>query len=201
MMSHRHLTEREKQVLQALIDHYITTAKPVSSRALATRYRLGVSPATVRNTMADLEELGLITHPHTSAGRIPTDQGYREYVDNLLRPERLSNLDKQKIKSGLKTENLALGSILEQTSRVLAYISKQLGVTIAPRFESGVLNRITMVPVAEKRVLVVVAATSGLVRSIVMEVETDLRPEMVERTAILLQNGWPESRSGRLKLQ
>jgi heat-inducible transcriptional repressor len=185
-MVHRHLTEREKQVLQVLIDHYITTAKPVGSQTLTTRYHLGVSPATIRNTMADLEDLGLITHLHASGGRIPTDAGYREYVDNILKPVQLSNAERQKIRSGLEIENLALGPILEQTSRVLAYISNQLGVTIAPRFESGILTRITLVPVAEKRVLVVVAVKSGLVRSIVMEVETELRPEMTEDTASLL---------------
>ena len=185
-MVHRHLTEREKQVLQALIDHYITTAKPVGSRTLATRYNLKVSAATIRNTMADLEDFGLITHMHTSAGRIHTDQGYREYVDTLLKPELLTKAERQKIKSSLQIENLALGSILEQASRVLAYISNQLGVTIAPRFEAGILTRITMVPVAEKRMLMVVAVKSGLVRSIVMDVETDLRPELTESTASLL---------------
>ncbi len=185
-MLDRNLTDREKQVLQALIDHYITTAKPVGSRTLATRYNLGISPATIRNTMSDLEELGLITNMHTSSGRIPTDFGYRVYVDFVLKPQALTDAERQKIKSALQLENLALGPILEQTSRVLAYISNQLGVSIAPKFEAGILSRITMVPVAEKRVLVVIAAKSGLVRSIIMEVETDLAPEVVEKTATLL---------------
>jgi len=86
----------------------------------------------------------------------------------------------------MKSEDLALGSILEQTSRVLAYISDQLGVTIAPKFEAGILTRITMVPVAEKRVLIVIAMKSGLVRSIVIEVRSHLAPEMIEKTASLL---------------
>ncbi|MBD3234810.1 MAG: heat-inducible transcription repressor HrcA [candidate division Zixibacteria bacterium] len=185
-MLDRNLTDREKQVLQALIDHYVTTAKPVGSRTLATRYSLGISPATIRNTMSDLEDLGLITNMHTSSGRIPTDFGYRVYVDFVLKPQVLTDAERRKIKSALQLENLALGPILEQTSRVLAYISNQLGVSIAPKFEAGILSRITMVPVAEKRVLVVIAAKSGLVRSIIMEVETDLAPEVVEKTAILL---------------
>jgi len=185
-MVQRFLTEREKQVLQILVDHYITTAKPVGSRTLATRYNLGISAATIRNTMADLQELGLITHTHTSGGRIPTEQGYRKYVDYVLKPESLTNAERRTIKSGLESGNLALGPILEQTSRVLAYISNQLGMTIAPHFEAGVLTRITMVPVAEKRVLVVIAIESGLVRSIIMEIETDLKPELVEKTASLL---------------
>ncbi|MBD3169644.1 MAG: heat-inducible transcription repressor HrcA, partial [candidate division Zixibacteria bacterium] len=119
-------------------------------------------------------------------GRIPTDKGYRVYVDSLLKPAQLTQVEKRKIKRSLESENLALGPILEQTSRVLAYISNQLGVIVAPRFESGILTRITMVPVAQSRVLVVVAVKSGLVRSIVMEVETDLKPELVEQTASLL---------------
>ncbi|MBD3168885.1 MAG: hypothetical protein GF307_05340, partial [candidate division Zixibacteria bacterium] len=109
----RPLRDREKIVLQALIDHYITTAKPVGSRTIATRYNLGVSPATIRNTMADLEDLGLITHLHTSAGRIPTDKGYRVYVDSLLKPAQLTQVEKRKIKRSLESENLALGPILE----------------------------------------------------------------------------------------
>ena len=78
------LTPREKKILQNLIDHYIHTADPVGSRVIANRYNMGLSPATIRNTMQDLEELGLVSQPHTSAGRIPTDSGYRVFVDMLL---------------------------------------------------------------------------------------------------------------------
>ncbi len=193
------LTNRERQVLQALIDHYIKTAKPVGSRTLETHYKLGISAATIRNTMADLEEKGLITNLHQSSGRIPTDNGYRVYVDNLLKPQSLSKTERRKIESALKSEDLALGPVLEKTSRILAYISHQLGVTIAPRFESGILTRITMVPVAERKVLIVYTVKSGLIRSIVIEAEVDLAPEMLEKTSSVLTERLAGSALGDIK--
>ena len=86
-MSFENLSQREKKVLQNLINHYIQTADPVGSRVIANKYRMGLSPATIRNTLQDLEEMGLLRQPHTSAGRVPTDYGYRIFVDMLLRQE------------------------------------------------------------------------------------------------------------------
>ena len=93
------LNAREKKILQHLINHYVQTADPVGSRVIAQKYRMGLSPATIRNTMQDLEELGLIQQPHTSAGRIPTDSGYRVFVDMLLQPEPLSKSEQDRIKN------------------------------------------------------------------------------------------------------
>ncbi|MGH8004095.1 MAG: DeoR family transcriptional regulator, partial [Limisphaerales bacterium] len=94
-MAFENLNERERRILELLIAHYIQTADPVGSRVIASRYNLGISPATIRNTLQDLEELGLIEQPHTSAGRVPTDTGYRVYVDRMLRPEALSEEEKE----------------------------------------------------------------------------------------------------------
>ena len=94
-MSFENLSEREIKILKILIDHYILTAEPVASRAIARKYGLKLSPATIRNTIKDLEEMGLVDQPHTSAGRIPTTHGYRIYVDYILRPDRLSESDQR----------------------------------------------------------------------------------------------------------
>jgi heat-inducible transcriptional repressor len=177
------LTQREKEVLRALIEHYISTAEPVGSRVLANKYKLGVSAATIRNTLQDLEETGLVSQPHTSAGRVPTDLGYRQYVDALLRPEVLSGTEQETIRKEVIAEGGNIENILEQTSQVLGYVSRQLGVTIAPRFESGVLARIDMIPVAESKVLVVLTIKSGLVRSLLLEVDSRFTPEAAEATA------------------
>lgn len=182
-MAFGNLTAREKGVLQALIEHYIATAEPVGSRVLASKYRLGVSAATIRNTLQDLEETGLVSQPHTSAGRIPTDLGYRHYVDTLLKPQVLSSEQQEAIRQELATEGGNIERILEQTSRVLGYVSKQLGVTIAPCFESGVLSRIDMLPVADNKVLVVLTIRGGLVRSLLLEVESQFTPEAAEATS------------------
>ena len=98
-MAFENLTSREKKVLQNLISHYIQTADPVGSRLIANKYRMGLSPATIRNTMQDLEEMGLISQPHTSAGRIPTDSGYRVFVDTLLKQEPLTTEEAARIET------------------------------------------------------------------------------------------------------
>jgi heat-inducible transcriptional repressor len=185
-MAFGNLTQREKAVLQSLIDYYIATATPVGSRLIANKYKLGISPATIRNTMQDLEEMGFVTHPHTSAGRVPTDKGYRAYVDTLLEPEELTNSEEKQIKSEILVDYAAVEDLLEQTSRVLASISNQLGVTIAPRFDQGILSRINLIPVAEKKILVVLAVKHGLVRTVLLEAESNLKTETLEKTASIL---------------
>lgn len=185
-MAFENLTQREKAVLQSLINYYIATAKPVGSRLVANKYKLGISPATIRNTMQDLEEMGLVTHPHTSAGRVPTDKGYRVYVDTLLEPVELTDSEAEQIRSEIMIDYAAVEDLLEQTSRVLGVISNQLGVTIAPRFDQGILTHIDLVPAAEKKILVVLAVKHGLVRTVLLEAESSLKTETLEKTASIL---------------
>ena len=185
-MSFENLSERESQILKVLIDHYITQAEPVASRVLAKTYDLGLSPATIRNTIKNLEKMGLVNQPHTSAGRVPTAQGYRLYVDYLLQPEKLSLVDREKIRNNIKKEYSGIDQVLEQTSRVLGSVSSQLGVTISPKFESGIITRLELIPVAERRVLVVLAMKSGLAKTVLLEVETDLSDVALSDTATVL---------------
>jgi len=166
-----HLSEREKQVLANLVNYYIASADPVGSRVIANRFNMGLSSATIRNTLQDLEELGLVEQPHTSAGRIPTDSGYRVYVDFLLKPEQLSAAEEQKIRSGILREGRGINEILGQTAKILGEITKQLGVTIAPKFEEGQLRNVRLIPIAEGRIMVIVIVQSGLARSVILEIE------------------------------
>ncbi|HEX7400790.1 MAG TPA: heat-inducible transcriptional repressor HrcA [candidate division Zixibacteria bacterium] len=185
-MAFDNLSEREKLILQSLIDYYVTTAEPVGSRAVAQKFSLGISPATIRNTMQDLEEMGLVTQPHTSAGRIPTDKGYRVYVDSVMGREALSSLEEDQIRREIHPDYAAVEDILEQTSRVLAAVSRQLGITISPRFDKGILTRIDLIPVEDKKILVVLAVKHGLVRTVLLEAESNLNTEQVEKTANVL---------------
>jgi len=185
-MSSYNLSSREVLVLSALIDSYIRSATPVGSRRLATRYEMGVSPATIRNTLQDLEDKGLIYQPHTSAGRIPTEQAYRLYVDSLMEVIPLNPEEQQAILIEITSGGKAIDQILEQTCRVLSRVSLQLGVSIAPRFTEGILTKLDLIPVAENRLLVVAAIKSGFVRSVVMEVDSLVNPKMVEETALIL---------------
>lgn len=185
-MAFENLTERERLVLQSLINYYIATAEPVGSKTVAQKYRLGISPATIRNTMQYLEDMGLITHPHTSAGRVPTDKGYRVYVDSMMGKEALTPSEEDQIRREICADYAAVEDILEQTARVLATISRQLGVTIAPRFDKGILTRVNLIPVADKKILVVLAVKHGLVRTVLLEAESSIEVEQVEKTASML---------------
>jgi heat-inducible transcriptional repressor len=184
--SFENLTERDKQILASLIDHYVKTAEPVGSRVLANKYKLGISPATIRNTLSDLEDIGLVTQPHTSAGRIPTDLGYRVYVDLLLKPDDLTADERERIKQRLSLQFTPIEQILEQTSRILAEVTSQLGLSTSPQLDTAILTKMDIIPVAERKLLVVIAVKSGLVRTILMEVDADIRDDMVSETSRLL---------------
>jgi heat-inducible transcriptional repressor len=185
-MVYENLNEREKKVLSCLISYYITSADPVGSRAIANKFRLGISSATIRNTMQDLEEMGLVQQPHTSAGRIPTDAGYRLFVDTLLRQEQLSEADKLAIDSTISSMAGGVEAILDQTSRVLAELSSQLGVTISPRLDDSILSHIELIHMTEGKVLVVLAFRSGLARTILLEVDAAIGwVELAEMSRLL----------------
>jgi heat-inducible transcriptional repressor len=185
-MSFENLSERGKNILQALIDYYIATAQPVGSRVLANKFGLGISPATIRNSMQDLEELGLVKQPHTSAGRVPTDTGYRVYVDELLEPEDLGFSEKRKIEEEISVDYAAIEELLEQTARALGNVSQELGVILSPRFDKGILTRIDLIPVAEKKILVVLTVKSGLIRTILLEAESNLETLALDKTQGIL---------------
>ncbi len=185
-MVFENLTERERLVLQSLINYYIATAEPVGSKTVAQKYRLGISPATVRNTMQYLEDMGLIAQPHTSAGRVPTDKGYRLYVDSIMGKEALTPSEEDQIRREICADYAAVEDILEQTATVLASVSRQLGVTIAPRFDKGILTRVNLIPVADKKILVILAVKHGLVRTVLLEAESSIDVEQVEKTASIL---------------
>ncbi len=177
------LSGRERDILRVLIDHYISTAEPVGSRVLSTRHRLGLSPATIRNTMQDLEEMGLIRQPHTSAGRVPTDEGYRTYIDNLIEPAPISDELARRLREEIAAASKrAVDDILEQTAHVLAKVTAQIGVTLAPSLERGVISHLELIQVAERRMLVVLGVQTGLVRTLLLEVSTDVDRKAIEAT-------------------
>lgn len=158
------LSERDRQILGAVVEEFVQTAEPVGSRYLARKHRLGVSPATVRNAMADLEELGYLAQPHTSAGRKPTDRGYRYYVDCLMSPEVPAPGERRRLRRTLGSGEAAdLEALLGSTSRLLSSAARQVGLVAAPRFETSVFRHIDFVLLREGRVLVVLVSQSGVV--------------------------------------
>ena len=185
-MSFKDLTDRERQILANLINYYVKSADPVGSRVIANRFKMGISPATIRNTLQDLEELGLVEQPHTSAGRIPTDAGYRVYVDYLLQPEQLTDMEKRAIKQSIIKEGRGINEILGQTAKVLGEISSQLGLTFAPRFEEGILKELRLIALTQDKLMAVVVLLSGLARTLVIEIEASFsEKELYEVESVL----------------
>lgn len=185
-MAFENLTEREKQILGNLINYYISTADPVGSRVIANKFKMGISSATIRNTLQDLEELGLVNQPHISAGRIPTDLGYRVYVDYLLKPEKLTENEKQYIRNTILKEGRGINEILGQTCKLISDITNQLGVTTGPKFEGGILKSIHFIPVASGRIMTVVVLESGLAKSVVLEIEVSVSDSNLREMEIIL---------------
>ena len=178
------LNERERTVLHYVVRDFIETATPIGSRYISKRHEdvLGLSSASIRNVMSDLEYLGYINHPHTSAGRVPTDVGYRFYLDSLMRVDDIPATEQQAIREAL-TSREAEDELLRESSRIMGKISRQLCVISSPRLASGTLERLELVPIAGTRVMVVISIKSGLVRTMMLEVASEIAREKLEEIA------------------
>lgn len=164
------LSEREQQVLEAVIHSYVATAEPAGSRTLSRRFGLGISPATIRNTMSDLEEKGFLFHPHTSAGRVPTDKAYRTYVDSLMRVDPLSGEAQRRLHEEISSGGSAIETILRRAAQSLGILTQELGVALGPRLGKATLRQVELVRVSSDRLLMVLSLSGGAVRTIFVEV-------------------------------
>jgi heat-inducible transcriptional repressor len=182
------LTERERQVLGAVIESYVQTAEPAASRTIAKRLQLGLSPATIRNTMSDLEEKGYLYHPHTSAGRIPTDLAYRTYVDSLMRlpPAPVTASEASQIREELTSERTAVDQILSRAAQVLGLLTRELGMAVSPSLDAALLERLELLQISADRLLLVLTLKSGVVRTIFVEVPSFMAAEAVAHVAVVL---------------
>jgi heat-inducible transcriptional repressor len=168
------LTDREWKVLEAVVQTYIETAEPAGSRTIAKRFPLGVSAATIRNTMGDLEERGYLFHPHASAGRMPTDRAYRLYVDRLIWRRPVPGPEHERLSRELRGDPGVIEGILEKAAQVLGVLTQELGVAVAPSFDSAVLERLELMQVASDRLLIVLVIRGGLARTLFLEVASHL---------------------------
>ena len=142
------LSERELRVLEAVVQTYIETAEPAGSQTIARRYGLGVSSATIRHTMSELEDKGYLFHPHTSAGRITTDRAYRVYVNEIMRLSPLSAEDRTTLHAELQGSRNIVDEILRRAAQVLGVLTQELGVAVAPALDEMVLERLELVQVS-----------------------------------------------------
>ncbi len=159
------LDERKEKVLRAIIKDYISTAEPVGSRTIAKKYNLGVSPATIRNEMADLEELGYIEQPHTSAGRVPSERGYRYYVDCLMKKKKLNKEEERTILRGYKTKVQDIGTVLQLTNKILSDMTSYTSLVMGPQFKKSNLRHVQLVPLDQGKALIVVVTNNGMVQN------------------------------------
>jgi heat-inducible transcriptional repressor len=165
------LSTRERRVLEAVIQTYVQTAEPAGSRTVSRRFGLGVSPATIRNTMSDLEEKGFLFHPHTSAGRVPTNKAYRAYVDALLSSAPVAPVvDRDKLSEALSASDSPIETILRRAAQSLGILTQELGIAMGPRLATSVLRSLDLVRVSEERLLMVLALEGGAVRTVFVEV-------------------------------
>jgi heat-inducible transcriptional repressor len=170
--------DRRLAVLRAIVQDYVATQEPVGSKALVDRHRLGVSPATVRNDMAALEEEGFITQPHTSAGRIPTDKGYRLFVDRLTQVKPLSAAERRAITTLLEGA-IDLDDVVQRSVRLLAQLTRQVAIVQYPTMSRSTVRHIEMVPLGTARVLLVLILSTGRVEQRVVELPETLDDERI----------------------
>ena len=181
------LDERSRTLLKALVEHYIADGQPVGSRALSKFSGLDLSPATIRNVMADLEEAGFVASPHTSAGRIPTARGYRLFVDSLLTVQPLEARQMGEMKESL--HGLPNNQIIASASQLLSSLSNFAGVVIAPRRQASRIRQIEFLNLSEKRILLIIVTTDGDVQNRIVTTDKAYSPsELVSAANYLTQN-------------
>lgn len=183
------LDERKRQILKAIVDDYIETAEPVGSRNLVDRHALNLSSATVRNEMSDLESLGYLEQPHTSAGRIPSDLGYREYVDHLMRVDELTPEESAAIRDRLRDSFDEVTELLRKASGVLASQTGYTSLAVTPRVRQSHLRQLKMLMIEPGRALVVVVLAAGVVKDRLVRIPDALDADMLARISSAIEEG------------
>lgn len=183
---HESLSEREREILRLVVQSFIRTADPIGSRYLSKQYEIGLSPASIRNTMSDLEERGYLDHPYTSAGRVPTDRGYRVFVDKLMGSRKLSKSEKNALQRELEKLYGDTEELLRESSVVLSRLTNLLGIVLTPRLSTGILERLEVVKLSSDRAMFIVSVKSGLVRTIVLQSQLEIDKEALDKIVALL---------------
>ena len=166
-IDHIHLTKRETEIFQLTVEEYILKNRPIGSEYLRNHFHLNISPATIRNALAALESKGLIKQPFTSSGRIPTDLGYRYYVDHLMEDSSSYADSVDEWSSALNKLSLNIEELMQATATMLAKATKLFGVVLVSEVQQGILRNIECIPLSSDRIMVVLAMDSGIIRSMV----------------------------------
>jgi heat-inducible transcriptional repressor len=181
------LTERERQVLAAVVRIYVDTAEPAGSRTVSKDFPLGVSAATVRNTMSDLEEKGYLFHPHPSAGRVPTDLAYRFFVNRVIQPVLPSDAERAALARELaEAGTSAVERLVRRATRALSVLSLELGLAMAPALRSAVLDKIELIQISSEKALMVATIRQGLVRTVYVDLPGEVPSDTLVTLMVIL---------------
>ncbi|MBI3292681.1 MAG: heat-inducible transcription repressor HrcA [Elusimicrobia bacterium] len=178
--------ERKRKILLAAVHHYIRTARPVASSLIEERFGFGWSSATIRNVLMELEAEGYLNHPHPSAGRIPTDKGYRFFVDSLAEMQRLAVEEEARIRQEYERRLKEIEELMVGTSRMLSAVSHYAGFVMAPRLDRSFFQHLELIPLDRQRFFVILVAQSGLVKHRIVETKEPIPAERLARITRLL---------------
>ncbi|MCK5862430.1 MAG: heat-inducible transcription repressor HrcA [Candidatus Hydrogenedentes bacterium] len=192
------LGEREREILHAVVNSYITTAEPVGSRAVVKRFNMNLSAATVRNAMADLEDMGYLQQVHTSSGRVPTDNGYRYYVDHLMHVQELTLSEKRRIEHDFSQKLESADDLLRHTSHLLALASHQAGIAEALDTNQVRIQRFELIPVGRNRLAVLMVDNYGTVRSMIADLIDPVETNQLEKLSTFLNHNFVGTPIGSL---
>ncbi|ADU29849.1 heat-inducible transcriptional repressor HrcA [Evansella cellulosilytica] len=175
------LTERQLLILKAIIDDYITHAEPVGSRSVSKREDMTYSPATIRNEMSDLEELGFLEKPHSSAGRIPSQKGYRYYVDHLLSPKKLTKKEITGIQSGFRERFSEIEHVIQQSAKILSNLTSYTSIVLGPEIFESKLKQIQLVPISSDAAVAIIVTDAGHVENQTVTLPTGIKVTDLEK--------------------
>jgi len=180
------LNEREKTILRCIIEDFIFTASPIGSRHISRKKEINLSPATIRNVMSDLENLNLLTHTHTSGGRVPTDKGYRYFVNELMDKDSLNDDEKDILTTRINESDHAKEEIYKEVSRILGRLSREISIVSQPYLSQGIFEKLELVNLSSTRILVVVSIQSGLVRTLLFDTDSGISRDKLDKVTSIL---------------
>jgi len=180
------LGKRKLQILHAVINDYISTGEPVGSRTIAKKYDMGISPATIRNEMSDLEEMGYLQQPHTSAGRIPSDKAYRFYVDKLMKTRKPTAEEAERIERIYQQKTAEIEKIIEQVANILSDITSYTSVVLGPRLNKVLIRRIELIPIDGQYALLLVVTSAGIIKDTLIRIPDNIDAGYLERMSNML---------------
>ena len=184
------LTERKLKILQAIVGDFIYSAEPVGSRTISRKYDMGVSAATIRNEMSDLEDMGFLTHPHTSAGRIPSDKAYRLYVNSLMKKYELPEKEKQAIEKEISENMTELDKTIQHASNLLSRRTNLTAFAMTPNQDENKLKYVNILPVDERTVVLMIVAESGKVTNTAVRLKSQYDPKTLELLSMVLTHNY-----------